>query len=527
LRQRLEQAREASAAASYFFPAPQASVRQRLEQAQAAKAAASCRTPKTCLFCLAALLVAVLSLARDFPPEALPSKPLVLPAPALQVLPNGLKVVVIERHSLPLLTLRLVVKSGAESDPANLPGTAQLVSALLTEGTATRNASQISEAIDSSGGLVDAGAGWDESFISLSVLNDHEELAFDLLSDMVMHPAFVPSEVERKRKQTLSGLEVVRDDPDYVADAALRRLAFLGTSYGHPEDGTIPAVRRITPEDLHAFHNNYYQPSNALLAIVGDIETSQAFKRAEKYFGAWTNHAPAVVPAASPVFPSPRIVAIDKPDAVQTEIRIGNFGVPRNSPDYLALSVADQILGGPSENRLFKALRSHQGLTYGASSELLAYQTAGVWLAKTFTRTPETMKSVHLALEQIKQMHDHAITPQELDTAQGYLIGHLALDFETSEDVASQTLELLVYNLPLDYWNRFPEKIRDLTADQVWNAARQRLISDHNIIVLVGNLSGFEKDLKKLGPVQFIPLAEVDLGSQELVPSGGRSGQRE
>jgi zinc protease len=450
----------------------------------------------------------------------------VLPAPALRVLPNGLKVVVIERHLLPLLTLRLVVKSGAESDPAALPGTAQLASALLTEGTSTRSSSQISESIDSMGGLVDAGTGWDESYITLSVLNDHEEMAFDLFSDMVMHSSFAPAEVERKRKQTLSGLEVVRDDPDYVADAVLRRLAFLGTAYGHPEDGTIASLRRITREDLLAFYNNCYQPSNAVLAIVGDIETSRAFERAEKRFGAWANRATPLPPAVSPAVASHRIFAIDKPDAVQTEIRIGNLGAPRKSPDYLALRVADQILGGPSENKLFKALRSHQGLTYEASSELLSYQTAGVWVAKTFTRTPETMKSVHLALEQIKQMHEHPITPQELETAQGYLIGHLALDFETSEGVASQTLELLVYNLPLDYWNRFPENIRALTAEEVWNAARQRLAPDNSFIVLVGDLSGFEKDLKKLGPVQFIPLAEVDFGSQTLVPGGGRAQKR-
>jgi len=469
------------------------------------------------VFCLAALLIAVLSWARDFPPEALPAKPLVLPAPALRVLPNGLKVVVIERHLLPLLTLRLVVKSGAEADPAALPGTAALVSALLTEGTSTRTASQISEAIDSSGGLVDSGADWDQSYLSLSVLNDHEELAFDLVSDMVMHSVFAPAEVERKRRQTLSGLEVVRDDADYVADTALRRLSFLGTAYGHPEDGTIASVGRMTPEDLRAFYNNYYQPSNAVLAVVGDIQTSEAFRRAEERFGAWTNRTTPPVPAVRPAAGVHRIIAIDKPDAVQTEIRLGNPGAPRKSADYLALSIADQILGGPSENRLFKALRSHQGLTYEASSELLSYQSAGVWVVKTFTRTPETLKSLHLALEQIKRMHDHAISPQELETAQGYLIGHLALDFETSENVASQTLELLVYNLPLDYWNRFPDNIRALTAEEVWNATGPRLAPENNIIVLVGNLSGFEKDLRKLGPVQFIPLAEVDFGSEELV----------
>jgi zinc protease len=475
------------------------------------------------LFCLAALLIAVLSWARDFPPEALPAKPLVLPAPALRVLPNGLKVVVIERHLLPLLTLRLVVKSGAEADPASLPGTAALVSALLTEATSTRTASQISEAIDSSGGLVDTGADWDQSYLSLSVLNDHEELVFDLVSDMVMHSVFAPAEVERKRRQTLSGLEVVRDDPDYVADTALRHLSFLGTAYSHPEDGTIASVSRLTPEDLRAFYNSYYQPSNAVLAVVGDIQTSEAFARAEERFGGWTNRTMPPISAFAPAASSHRVFAIDKPDAVQTEIRIGNLGAPRKSPEYLALSIADQILGGPSENRLFKALRSHQGLTYEASSELLSYQRAGVWVVKTFTRTPETLKSLHLALEQIKRMHDHAISPQELETAQGYLIGHLALDFETSENVASRTLELLVYNLPLDYWNRFPDNIRALTAEEVWNAAGPRLAAENNIIVLVGNLSGFEKDLRKLGSVQFIPLADVDFSSEELVRSGGQT----
>ena len=481
---------------------------------------------KRCWTFLTVVLLAVLSPARDFPPDALPSKPLVLPTPAVRVLPNGLKVVVIERHSLPLLTLRLVVKSGAEFDPPALPGTAQLVSALLAEGTSKRTARQISGAIDSIGGLTDAGAGWDQSFVSLTVLNDHEDLAFDLLSDMVMHPTFAPAEVERKRQQTLSGLEVVRGDPDYVADAAFRRLAFRGTAYGHSEDGTIQSVRRITAADLRAFHNSYYQPSNAVLAVVGDMEADEAFERAGRYFGSWVNRATPVAPAAPPAGPSQRIIAIDKPDAVQTEIRVGNLGVPRNSPDYLALSVADQILGGPSENRLFKALRSHQGLTYGASSELLSYQTAGIWLAKTFTRTPETMKSLHLALEQLKRMHDHPITASELETAQGYLIGHLALDYETSEGAAAQTLQLLVYDLPLDYWNRFPERIGALTADDVWTAARERLAPDNNMIVLVGNLSGFKKDLKKLGPVEFVPLADVDFGSHDLAHSDGRAQQR-
>jgi len=458
-----------------------------------------------------------------------PPKPVVLPAPALRVLPNGLTVVVIERHTLPLLTLRLVVRAGAEADPVALPGTAQLVSALITEGTTTKSARQIAEAIDSVGGLIDSGADWDSSFVTLSVLRDHAPLAFDLLGDMAAHPAFAPAEIARQRQQTLSGLEVVRDDPSYVADMALRRMLFSGTPYSHPDDGTVEAVRRIRAEDLQAFHARYYRPSNCFLAVVGDITTSEAFTRAEGTFGAWQDR-PA--PAARRGGPVPmlaagpqRIVAIDKPDAVQTEIRIGNLGAPRDSPDYYALNIANQILGGPASNRLFRALRSRQGLTYGASSDLLSYRMLGGWVAKTFTRTPETLKSVQIALEQIRNLRDHAINESELETAKGYLVGHLALEFETSEGTASQTLELMLHNLPLDYWNRFPEKIRGLTGSDVWETTRRYLHPESNVIVLVGNVSGFKKDLKKLGPVQVIPIRDLDFGAQDLARSESEAGK--
>jgi zinc protease len=419
------------------------------------------------------------------------------------------------------MTLRVVVKSGAEAEPGDLPGTAELVSALLTEGTARRSAREIAEAIDSVGGLIDSGADWDSSFVTLSVLTDHVELAFDLLSDMVVHPAFAPAEVERKRQQTLSALEVVRDDLSYVADTAFRRKLFAGTPYSHPEDGTVETVRRITAEALRDFHTHFYRPANCILAVVGDISTSEAFERAEKAFGAWENRpAPATPPEAMPSSGARRTVAIDKPDAVQTEIRIGSLGVPRNSPDYFALSVANQILGGPAANRLFRALRSRQGLTYGASSELVCHRTLGAWVAKTFTRTPETIRSVQVALDQMRRLRDRGITDQELETAQGYLVGHLALEFETSDGVADQILQLMIHNLPLDYWNRFPEKIRALAAQEVSSATRRYLDPERNVIVLVGSLSGFKKELKKLGPVQVIPLRDVDFGSPDLERHG-------
>lgn len=468
--------------------------------------------------CLFLVSLAAPLRARDLPPDVPPPKPMVIPAPTVQTLPNGLQVVVVERHTLPLITLRLVVKSGAECDPANLPGTAELVNGLLTEGTATRTSRQIAEAIDSVGGVVENDIDWDSSYLSLSVLTDSADLAFDLVSDMNEHPAFDPAEVERQRKQMLSGLEVSKDDPAYVADTAIQELVFAGTAYGHPEDGTPDSAARITAQDLREFHRHYYQPSNSILAVVGDISAQQAMALATRYFAGWRNGSEPVANLTGAPAPSSerQVIAIDKSDAVQTEIRIGAPGVPRDSPDYLALSIANEILGGPAENRLFKALRSRAGLTYGASSDLVCRRHLGALVAKTFTRTPETLKSAHIVLEQMQTLQQHGINYDELETAKSYLVGHLPLEFESSDDLAGKVLDLIQDGLPLDYWNKFPTTIQALTTDQVNAAAQRYLDADRDPVVLVGDISGFKKDLKKIGQVRYIPLNEIDFGSPQL-----------
>ena len=464
--------------------------------------------------------------ARERPPVVQPPKPVTLRLPSIKTLPNGLRVVVIERHTLPLVTLRLVVKAGSEADPADRPGTAQLVANLLNQGTGRRSAWDVAEAVDGAGGTLDTGAEWDSSFAALSVLGDHAELAFDLLADMVIHPAFAQAEVERKRKQTLAALEVARDDPAYIADTTFRSVLFSGTSYGHPEDGTRDAVARLRAQDLRNFHSRYYLPSNSVLAVVGDVTAEAGLDQARKYFGGWEDRPVSPSPTASCPGPASReVVVIDKPDAVQTEIRIGSLGVSRDSPEFYALSAANQILGGPAENRLFKSLRSREGLTYGASSELICHQHLGSWVAKTFTRTPETVKTVQMALDQIKRLHNHSITQDELDRAKGYLIGHLALEFETSEGIATQFLDLLLHNLPLDYWNRFPERIDALTPEDVWAAARQYLHPDRSVVVLVGDAAGFKKDVRKLGPTRVIPLESLDFASASLEHAQSAAGK--
>ncbi len=465
--------------------------------------------------------------ARDFPPDAPPPQPLVLPVPQVRRLSNGLQIVTIERRSLPLLSLRLVVKSGAEADPPALAGTAQLVAGLLTQGTERRSARDIAEAIDFVGGSIDTGADWDASFAALTVLSDHADLGFDLLADVVLHPSFASPEIERRRTQTLSALNVMRTEPVYVADTIFNTLIFAGSPYGHPLDGTEDSVQRITRNDLQNFHRQFYHPDNSILAIVGDMSAEEAFQRAERYYGGWSaarhSSSPPVIPPG--VRRQRQVIVIDKPDAVQTEIRAGNLAIRRDSSDFYALTVANQILGGPAANRLFKALRTRAGLTYGASSELVCQQNLGSWVAKTNTRNRETWKSLRLVLDETIRLRE-PITGPELRTAQSYLIGHMALEFETSNHLASQMLELIVHDLPLDYWNRFPERIQALSSEDVAEATRRYLDPEKNVVVLVGDARTFNGELKNLGPHDVIPLQDLDFASPTLRRTS-RTGARE
>jgi zinc protease len=469
--------------------------------------------------------VAVLS-AADLPPTVPPPKPFQSAMPVVRVLPNGLKLAVIERHELPIIGVRLVVQSGAEADPASLPGTAQMVASLLNQGTTKRSAQEIARTIDQIGGTVETGADWDNSFVAVSVLTDRTELAFEMVSDMVIHPSFAPAEIERQRKQALSALSVAHDDPAYIADAAFDRLTFDGTAYGHPPDGTEEAVRRLTSSNIREFYARNYRPDNSILALVGDIRADEAYQLAARFFAEWKQDDPPPTRQPSTIDSSRtgtahhskgrRIVVIDKPDSVQTEIRVGNRGIPRGSSDYLALTVANQILGGPATNRLYKALRTEHGLTYSASSELDCYQTNGSWEGKTSTRSAETIKSLRLVLDQMNRLRDHAISQGELQTAQSYLTGHMALEVESPDNIVTQTLNLMVYNLPLDYWNLFPRELRTLQTEEVLNATRRYMDPERNVIVLVGNASAFSRELKKLGEVRVIPIERLDLGSPDL-----------
>ncbi|MGH9355495.1 MAG: M16 family metallopeptidase [Terriglobia bacterium] len=456
--------------------------------------------------------------AREMPPLVAPQQAPHVSPPAVHTFPNGLEMAVIERHDLPVVTLTLAIRSGSEADPPGLPGTAQLAAAMLDQGASHRSAMQIAALVDGAGGTLDTGAEWDDSYARLTVLSGETPLAFDLLSGITIHPQFAARELARVRKQTLSALDVLRHEPGYLADTAIERIVFSGTPYAHPAEGVEQSIGRITAGDLRAFHSRYYQPANAVLVVSGDVGTAQALELAQRYFGGWQGTGPPIRAAVKspPAHPSRRIVVIDDPDAVQTEIRVASLAIARDSPDYDALTVANQVLGGPAENILFTALRSRRGLVYGASSSIVCYRNAGVWELQTATGSDTTIEALRVILDEMKRLRHSALGDEDVQMAQKYLIGHMALQFDTPDRTAERILDLMVYNLPLNTWSLYPQKVRQLTRDQVLEATRHYLDPRQAVIVLVGNAAAFKQHLKEFGPVRIIPLARVDLSAAGL-----------
>ncbi len=301
-------------------------------------------------------------------PGAGAPKPFHFPSAATKTLANGLRVFVISDRREPSVATRLIILSaGGIDDPAGTPGVAQMTANLLTQGTERRSAQEIADAIDFVGGQLTAQAGKDATTITLDVVKKDLNLGLDLMSDVVLHPAFKPEELDRRREQLLSSLTVQYSNPDYLASLAFNHVVYSGSPYGWPIEGTPDTVKKLKSEELSKFHNAHYVPNQAFLAFAGDITPEEAFAVAEKYFGGW----PKIdLPAATPAVPAPlsgqHIWLIDKPDAVQTQIRVGKLGVRRADPELIPLQVTNRIFGGGYNSRLNTEVRVKKGLTYGA-----------------------------------------------------------------------------------------------------------------------------------------------------------------
>jgi zinc protease len=452
------------------------------------------------------------------PPRPLAAKAVTFPPYDTRVLPNGLRVVVVMHHEQPVVSLRLLVRAGSASDPAGKPGVASLAAALLDQGTTTRTAAGIADTIDSMGGALSAGAGSDLSFANVVVMKDSFELGLDLLSDVVRHPAFSPPEIERQRQQALSSQAVSAEDPDYVASMVFDRLVYGFHPYGRPGTGTPRSLAAITADDLRDFHARYFAPNNAILAIVGDVAAPDARAAAERIFGPWPRREVPAAPVLEPPPPTRRVVVIDKPDAVQTEIRVGQLTIPRKHQDYLAMDLAIKILGGEGSNRLHRVLRSERGLTYGAEADLQCLEQAGDFAADTDTRTETTGEVLRLIVDEIARLQRERVSDRELADAQAYVTGSFPLTIETPDAIAAQVLNVLFYDLPPSELETYRDRVNAIRPEDIQRVAREYLAPDRLAVVLVGNASVFARQLKGLGfdAHETVKLQDLDITTADL-----------
>jgi predicted Zn-dependent peptidase len=452
------------------------------------------------------------------PPRPLQAREVKFPPYEVRTLSNGMRVVVVLHHEQPAVSMRLLVGAGAAQDPQGKTGIASLAASLLDQGTTTRSAQEIADQIDTIGGALGTGSGNDLTFVNAIAMKDSFGTVMDLLADVVRNPAFAPEEIDRQKQQVTSSLQVNDNDPDYVASVLFDRLVYGFHPYGLPSSGTSATLERITREDLQAFHKRYFVPNHMILAIVGDVTGDEAFAAAERVFGRWPRADVAVPKPIDPPPPTRRVIVVDKPDAVQTEIRMGMLAIPRKHPDYLSFDLAVKVLGGEGANRLHNVLRSERGLTYGASADTEARKEAGDFVAETDTRTETTGEVLRLMVDEFSRLQRERPFERELSGAQAYLAGSFPLTIETPNDIATEVLNVLFYELPVEEIGTFPRRVQAVTPDDILRVARQYVRPDRLSIVLVGNASGFVSQLKQAGFSEFevIPIEELDLMSATL-----------
>ena len=470
------------------------------------------------VLCAGAASAQVPNWPSERPPRPLPARDVNFPPYEMRTLPNGMQVIIVLHHEQPAVSMRLLVRAGSVQDLPGKAGVANLAASLLDQGTTSKTAQQIADQIDFIGGALGTGSGSDLSFVNVIVMKDSFDVGMDLLADVARNPAFAAEEIERQKQQVISSLRVNQGDPDYIASVLFDRLVYGFHPYGLPNSGTPETLAAITRADLQAYHRRNFVPNNMILAIVGDITSSEAFAAAQRVFGGWPRGEIEPLKIVDPPPPTRRIVIVDKPDAVQTEIRVGQLAIPRKHQDYLAWDLAVKILGGEGANRLHRVLRSERGLTYGAAADTEARKQAGDFVAETDTRTETTGEALRLMVDEISKLQRDRVFERELSDAQAYLAGSFPLTIETPNEIATQVLNVVFYDLPVEEIGTFRERVQRVTPDDILRVARFYVRPDRLSIVLVGNATQFVPQLRRVGFSEFeiIPIDELDLMSATL-----------
>ena len=405
------------------------------------------------------------------------------------VTPNGLTVLVVEQHTLPIVQIQALVKTGSVQDPPEKAGLANLTAGLLDEGTATRSSTQLAEQIEFVGGALEAKATHDFTTAAARVLAKDTDLGFELLADILLHPSFPEPELERVRKLILGEIVAQKDDPGAVAGKAFSQLVFTGHPYSWPVNGTEETLPAISRADVQAFHAREYLPNQTILSVVGDVTVEQARAMVEKHFGSWQKGPAPERTAASPAAIDKPVVKLVDKELSQTTLVLGHLGISRTNPDFYAVTVMNYILGaGGFSSRLMDSIRDRQGLAYGVMSHFEPRAESGPFLVSLQTRNATANQALAGVLKELHAMKAAPVSAKELSEAKSYLVGSFPMRFDTTHKLAEILCQIQFYGLGLDYFTQYPAWIAKVTADDVVRVAKQYLHPDHYVLVAVGKM---------------------------------------
>jgi zinc protease len=450
---------------------------------------------------------------RNIAPQPGPPRPYHFPEVTRKTLDNGLRVLVAENHNAPIVSLRALVRAGADQDTKELAGLASLTADLLDEGAGTRDAIALAEEIGLLGAALGTGADWDASYISLDVLSRNVEPTVGICADVARRPMFPEDGLERVRSERLMELIQQRDDAAAIAAKRFSHLIYGEGAYGNSVVGNPESVGRITSDDVRRYYSGHYLPNNLSIVVAGDIDTQRALSLMEQAFGDWKPGPEPERPKVSPLsHEASRIYLIDRPTAVQSEIRVGHLGVPRACEDYFALSVMNALLGGVFNSRINLNLREKHGYTYGARSTFAFRKQAGPFVVSAPVRNEVTRESVTEVLAELRRIRTGDVEESELADTKNYLMGVFPATVQSSSDVAGRLLDMELYGLPIEYFENYRESIAAVAREDVERVAHKYIDPDRAVIVIVGNAAQVREPIGTLG----LPIHELDIEGKPI-----------
>ena len=441
-------------------------------------------------------------LDRRSPPPAGPTIDPSFPDFDRAVIGSGLELIVCRQPGQPLVTIQYTHDGGAIYDPPSLDGLASLTAAMLDEGTELRSSTQIAEQVEARGGHLGSGCDWDAAGIQLAALREHLSFGLELVAELATVPSFPEEELERVRDRRLAELERRRSDPAALAAESFVKALYGGSAYGHMLLGDRDSVSDISRDDLVAFHRRHRSRGASSLTVVGDVETEPLRQLCERLFQT-SESAPAELPEIAVEGPSGvRVHLVDRPEAAQTELRIGHLGIERTYERRPGLVLLNSILGGKFTSRINLNLRERNGYTYGASSRFVERKRRGPFLISTAVDNHVAGAATTEVLAELKRIREEQISDQEVDDARRYLLGVFPYTLQTQGGITGRLEELAVYRLPDDEYRRLPERLRAVEASDLLELARRHLSATDIIVVAVGPREQLSAQFEGLGTVE-------------------------